>query len=223
MQVPSLEGLYILLLNWVPRILYVIAILIVGWAAGRVLGKAVAYILDKIGVDDLIAKTSVGKAIEKSGIKIVTIFDVIARWFVYLIAIIWAADALGVKALVDILWAIAAYLPHLAAGVVIILFGFIGGDIIGDLIISTGKEREVEWADVFGNLFKFVVYVVVLIIGLKQMMIDVTLLEKIVEAMTWGLSVGAAVGAGIAIGWGLKDVVKKYAEEELLPRISKKE
>ncbi len=221
MQIPTIESLYYLLINWVPRLIYVIAVLIVGWAAGRVFGKAVAYVLDKIGVDDLIVKTSVGKAIEKSGIKVVTIFDVIARWFVYLIAIIWAAEALGMKALVDVLWSITAYLPHLAAGVIIILFGFIGGDVIGDLIINTGKERGVEWSDVFGNLFKFVVYVVVLIIGLKQMMIDVTLLEKIIEAMTWGISVGAAVGSGIAIGWGLKDVVKKYAEEELLPRLKK--
>ncbi len=198
-----------------PKLVGAIVILIIGWAAGRAFGKAVSYILDKMGVDDVIRSTSVGKAIEeKTHISIVSIFDIIARWFVYLLAITAASDTLGITALTEIMSWIQGYLPDLAAGIAIIIVGLVAGDFLGDLIIDIGKKQGVEWAEIIGNLFKFLVYFVVLLIGLRQMRIDVTLLEEIVRYLILGAAVGSAVGIGIAFGWGLKDVVKKYAEEK---------
>ncbi len=198
-----------------PKLLGAIVILVIGWAAGRAFGKAVSYVLDKIGVDDAIRSTSVGKAIEeRTHVSIVTIFDIIARWFVYLLAIAAASDTLGITALTKIVAWIQGYLPNLAAGIAIIMVGLIAGDFLGDLIIDVSEKQGVEWAEIIGNLFKFMIYFVVLLIGLRQMMIDVTLLEEIVRYLVLGAAIGSAVGIGVAVGWGLKDVVKKYAEEK---------
>ncbi len=198
-----------------PKLLGAIVILVIGWAAGRAFGKAVSYVLDKIGVDDAIRSTSVGKAIEeRAHVSIATIFDIIARWFVYLLAIAAASDMLGITALTEIVAWIQGYLPDLAAGIAIIIVGLVAGDFLGDLIIDVSKKQGVEWAEVIGNLFKFMIYFVVLLIGLRQMRIDVTLLEEIVRYLVLGAAIGSAVGIGVAVGWGLKDIVKKYAEEK---------
>ncbi len=203
------------LVQAVPRLISAVVILVIGWAAGRAFGKAVSYVLDKIGVDDAIRATSIGKALEeKTHMTIANIFDIIARWFVYLIAIATASDVLGIEALTRIVSWIQGYLPNLAAGIAIILIGLVAGDFLGDLIIEVSKKQGVEWADLIGNLFKIFVYFVVLLIGLRQMQIDVTLLETIVQYFVIGVAIGSAVGLGVAFGWGLKDVVKKYAEEK---------
>lgn len=215
MQIPYLGEILRIIIAWIPKLAAAIVVLIIGWAAGRAFGKAVAYVLDKIGVDDILRSTSVGKSIEeRTHVKLTTIFDVIARWFVYLIAISTASDILGIAALTQIIQDILSYLPYLAAGIAIIIVGLIAGDFLGDIIIDVGKKQGIEWADVIGNLFKVFIYFVVLLIGLRQMMIDVTLLELIIQYFAIGVAVGGAVGLGIALGWGLKDVVKKYAEEK---------
>lgn len=78
-----LAGIIAQIVGWMPSIIKAAAILIIGWAAGRVFGKAVSLALDKIGVDDALRQTSVGKAIEaRAKISLVSVFDVIARWFV---------------------------------------------------------------------------------------------------------------------------------------------
>jgi len=203
------------IVEFTPKLLGAIVILVIGWAAGRAFGKAVSYVLDKIGVDDAIRATSIGKALEeRTHVSIATIFDVIARWFVYLLAIATASDVLGIEALTKIVSWIQGYLPNLAAGIAIILIGLVAGDFLGDLIIDVSKKQGVEWADLIGNLFKVFIYFVVLLIGLRQMQIDVTLLEMIVQYFVIGVAVGSAIGLGVALGWGLKDVVKKYAEEK---------
>ncbi len=210
-----LAELFRYLVDLTPKLLGATVILIIGWAAGRAFGKAVSYVLDKIGVDDFIRATSVGKALEeKTHVSIVTIFDVIARWFVYLLAIAAASDMLGITALTEIVAWIQSYLPDLAAGIAIIIVGLVAGDFLGDLIIDVSKKQGVEWAEIIGNLFKFMIYFVVLLIGLRQMRIDVTLLEEIVRYLVLGTAIGSAVGIGVAVGWGLKDVVKRYAEEK---------
>ncbi len=215
MQIPYLSEVLRIIIAWIPKLAAAIVVLVIGWAAGRAFGKAVAYVLDKIGVDDILRSTSVGKSIEeRTHVKLTTIFDVIARWFVYLIAISTASDILGVAALTQIIRNILAYLPYLAAGIAIIIVGLVAGDFLGDIIIDVGKKQGIEWADVIGNLFKVFIYLVALLIGLRQMMIDVTLLEVIIQYFAIGVAVGGAVGLGIALGWGLKDVVKKYAEEK---------
>jgi len=215
MQIPYLSEVLRIIIAWIPKLAAAIVVLVIGWAAGRAFGKAVSYILDKIGVDDILRSTSVGKSIEeRTQVKLTTIFDVIARWFVYLIAISTASDILGVAALTQIIRNILAYLPYLAAGIAIIIVGLVAGDFLGDIIIDVGKKQGIEWADVIGNLFKVFIYLVALLIGLRQMMIDVTLLEVIIQYFAIGVAVGGAVGLGIALGWGLKDIVKKYAEEK---------
>ena len=219
-----LAGIIEQIVGWIPSIIKAAAILIIGWAAGRVFGKAVSFALDKIGVDDALRQTSVGKAIEaRAKISLVSVFDVIARWFVYLLALTAASEVLGVERLSAFLQQVVAYLPDLAAGIVIILVGFVVGDFLGDLVIETAEKGGIEWGGLFGNLFKVMVYFVVFLVGLRQMRIDVTLLEALVKYLAVGAAVGSAVGLGVALGWGLKDVVKEYAEKKILPRLEKGE
>ena len=53
------------LFDLLPKIAGAIIVLIIGWIAGRIIGKGVSHVLDKIGVDDALLKTAFGKAIEK--------------------------------------------------------------------------------------------------------------------------------------------------------------
>ncbi|HIE23162.1 MAG TPA: hypothetical protein EYP68_02920 [Candidatus Korarchaeota archaeon] len=219
-----LDAFWEVLISWIPKIVSAIVVLLIGWIAGRAFGKAVSYVLDKIGVDDALRKTSAGKAIEeRTKVSMVSIFDLIARWFVYLIALTTAVEILGVERLSAFLQQVVSYLPNLAAGVVIILFGFIVGDFLGDLVIETAKKGGLEWAGVFGDIFKMLVYFVVFLVGLRQMRIDITFLETLAKYFALGVAIGTAVGLGIAFGWGLKDVVKEYAEKRVIPRLEGEE
>jgi len=128
---------------------------------------------------------------------------VIARWFVYLLALTAASEVLGVERLSAFLQQVVAYLPDLAAGIVIILVGFVVGDFLGDLVIETAEKGGIEWGNLFGNLFKVMVYFVVFLVGLRQMRIDVTLLEALVKYLAVGAAVGSAVGSLTSAGSAL--------------------
>lgn len=196
-----------------PRVAGAIIALIIGWIAGRALGKAVSKVLDKAGVDDALRPTIFGRVIERSGITCVGFFDLIVRWFVYLIAIFAAVDILQIAILTEYMSMVVAYLPSLIAGVILLIAGFIVTDYITDFMKKVGEEAGVAYSKLFADGLRLFLYSVVIIVALSQMKIDVSILYIFANALSWGISIGVCVGLGIAFGWGFKNVIAESAKE----------
>jgi small-conductance mechanosensitive channel len=196
-----------------PRVAGAIIALLIGWVAGRALGKAVSKILDKAGVDDALRPTIFGRVLERSGITCVGFFDRIVRWFVYLVAVFAAVDILQIEILRQYLSMVVTYLPSLIAGVIILVAGFIVTDYIADFMKKVGEEAGVAYSKLLSDIIRLFLYSVVIIIALAQMQIDVGVLYIFANALAWGISIGAGVGLGIALGWGFKDIVAESAKE----------
>jgi hypothetical protein len=210
------------LVEALPRIAGAIIILLIGWIAGKAIGRWAANILDKARLADALRWTALGKALDKSKIRITGFFDLAIRWFIYLLAVLGAADVLQIQALSNFVYSVVEYVPSFLGGIFLILIGFLVADFVGDALISVSKEANIEYGSAFGNGFKVLLYFVVVIIGLSVMKIDVTVLNTIVTALSWGVAVGAGVGLGIALGWGLKDVVAEEARTWAKSRHSEK-
>lgn len=195
-----------------PQILGAIIVLMIGWAAGRALGRGASKVLDKVGVDDALRKTPIGRAIERSGITIVRFFDLITRWFVYLIAILAAVNILEIAILSGFMASVVSYLPSFIAGVFILLIGFIIADFVSDSLAAVGREAKIEYYGLLSTLARFTFYFVILIVGLSTMRIDVSILNTFATAFAWGFAGAIAIGLGLAVGLGLKDIVNKRAE-----------
>jgi len=200
---------------FLPRLIGAIIILIIGWAVGRLLGAAISRLLDKAGVDDALRKTSVGKAIERAGVPTPRFFDILVRVFIYLIAVFAAVNVLQIEVLTYYMKMVVEYLPSLIAGIVILIFGLMIADFIGDAITAVGREAKIEYASLASLAVRGVLYLVVIIIGLSTMGIDVSILNVVVTAISWGVAGAIALGVGLALGFGLKDYVAKKAEDWL--------
>jgi len=205
---------------YIPNLVAAIIILIIGWLVGRILGRVISGILDKIGVDDALLKTSVGKAIEQSGTSVVSFFDLIVRWFIYLIAIVAAANVLRLEFLTTLFQNIVVYLPHIAMFLIILIAGFILVDYFADLLAGWGKTQNIEFLGVIIMLLRVFFYFIILILALSQLLIDLTIIYTFVTPIAWGVGIGLGAGIAIFIGFGLKDRAPAMMDD-LLKKISK--
>lgn len=221
---PILRAIWSRIVEYLPTITGVIVVLAVGWIAGRALGKGISKVLDRAGVDDALRKTVIGRALERSGITCVGFFDLIIRWFIYLIAIFAAVDLIRIEVVSRYMSMIVQYIPSLIAGVLVLLIGFIVVDFISDFVKTVGKEAKIEYSTVFADGLRLFLYTVVIILALEQMKIDVSILYVFVNAFAWGIGIGVCVGLGIALGWGFKDVIATSAKEwaESITKVGRK-
>jgi hypothetical protein len=205
------RGLWMKLVDLTPAVLGAVLVLVIGWIAGKALGRALSKVLDKVGVDDALRKTVIGKAMERSGMKIVRFFDLLIQWLVYLIAILAAVDILNITVLSNFMNTVVQYVPSFIAGLFIVIMGFIAADFVGDSVKAVGKEANVEFSSIAGDAIKLFLYFIVIVVGLSVMKIDVQILYIFANAAAWGTALGIGAAIAIAFGWGFKDYVAKNA------------
>ncbi len=191
--------------SFLPALIAAIIILIIGWIVGRFLGKLISKVLDRVGVDDALRKTSVGKAIENYGMEIVHLFDLVVRWFVYLIAILAASNVLGLMMLTDLINSVVLYLPHVVMFLIILVGGFILVDYFADIAEAWGKPRGIEFFGTAIMIMRVFFYFVIVMLALSQLLIDLTIIYTFLVPIAWGVGIGAGVGIAAFLAFGLKD------------------
>jgi small-conductance mechanosensitive channel len=162
----------------------------------------------------------VGKAIEQSGTSVVSFFDLIVRWFVYLIAIVAAANILQLEFLTNLLQDIVLYLPHVAMFLIILIGGFILVDYFADLLDGWGKTQDIEFLGVIIMLLRVFFYFIILVLALSQLLIDLTIIYTFVTPIAWGVGLGLGAGIAIFIGFGLKDRAPRMMDD-MIKKFSK--
>lgn len=205
---------------FLPNFLAAIIILIIGWILGRILGRVVSEVLDRIGVDDALRKTTIGRQIERSTMNISHLFDLIIRWFIYLIAILAAVSVLQIPALTTAVAAIVAYIPNIVAFILILVVGFILIDWLMDILQNMGEVWDIQGFGFITMLIRTFLYFVVAILALQQLLIDLSIIYVFVVPLAWGVALGIGVAIAVIVGFGLKDRAPEIMER-LMGRVRK--
>jgi small-conductance mechanosensitive channel len=194
---------------YVPSILGAIIVLIIGWIVGRVLGKAVRIILDKIGEQHLVKEgvdlASVGGSVKKAGITVGYIGDLFTRVIVYLIAILAAVDILNMEYLSKLMTKIIEYIPHIAAFVIILTVGFLLADYFIDFLNKYYAKQDLQLITPVLFLLRIFLYFVIAILALSQLLLDLTIIYTFVTPIAWGVGLGLGAAIAIIVGFGLRN------------------
>jgi len=190
---------------FLPNLIAAIIILIIGWIIGRILGRVVAELLDRLGVDDALRKTSAGKQIERSTMNISRLFDLIVRWFIYLIAILAAVSVLQIPTLTTAVAVIVAYIPNIVAFILILVIGIILIDWLMDILQGMSETQRIEGFGLITMLLRAFLYFVVAILALQQLLIDLSIIYVFVVPVAWGVGLGLGAAIAIIVGLGMRD------------------
>jgi len=190
---------------FLPNLIAAIIILIIGWIIGRILGRVVAELLDRLGVDDALRKTSAGKQIERSTMNISRLFDLIVRWFIYLIAILAAVSVLQIPTLTAAVAAIVAYIPNIVAFILILVIGIILIDWLMDILQGMSETQQIQGFGLVTMLLRAFLYFVVAILALQQLLLDLSIIYVFVVPIAWGVGLGLGAAIAIIVGLGLRD------------------
>ncbi len=202
-QVPGfLEETISNIVAFLPRLVGALVVLLIGWIIGVAIGKLVKSLSDRVELDRFVMDTPLGQMMGGTEKAVSSTFGKIAKWFVYALAILAAADVLAISLLSQWIQTAVSYLPAFIGGLVVIVLGFVVADFIGDAIMRTRGATESSYTSWFATGTRMFLYFTAIVIGLDTMGIDVSILYVFARAIAWGLAAALALGLGIAIGWG---------------------
>ncbi len=129
-----------------------------------------------------------------------TVLGKLVFWFVFVIAITTAADALGIRQVSEVLARLIAYIPSIIAAILIL------AALLADFL--AGIVRGATGSDTLASIGRYAIIIYAVFAALTELGIAVQL-----TAPTFLIILGAiALAAAIAFGWGGRDVATDIIE-----------
>ncbi len=188
----------------IPGIIAAIILLIIGYFVALGLGHLVKVLIEKAGLDHYLEKSKFAKTVGHFHLS--RVIGEITKWYIFVIFLSEAVDLLELGTLSSLLQEFVRWVPSLILAGIIVIFGVAFAHFLSMKIEEHTTTRGVKF---FSKILKIVIYFIVLIVGLHQIGVDISVLEN-----TWYLLIGAlAIGMAIALGIGLGGALKQEGRE----------
>ena len=125
----------------------------------------------------------------------------LVKWFIRLIALVVAFDALGLPAISDVLRQLLLWIPNLAVGLLVLVTGGLLANALASLIRGTSSQASLDNPLLLSQIARVAVWAFALIVALNQIGVAATLVNSLFMAIVGA----AALAFGLAFGLGGRD------------------
>src|SRR5919206_36932 len=192
-------------LSYIPQLIGALIILIVGYIVAKVLQAVVGRVLQGIGFDRWMERGGIKQFLDRAETDQTpaSILGALVFWFVFIIAITMATDALGIPQVSVVLAQLIAYIPSIIAAILILILAALLANFLAGIV------RGATGSDVLSNIARYAITVYAVFAALTQLGIAVQL-----TAPTFLIILGAvALAAAIAFGFGAQGVARDIVEK----------
>ena len=202
--------------EFVPKLLAFLIVLIVGFLIAKAIAKALNAILEKVGFDKAVERGGVKKALEKSKFDASDIVAKLIFYALFLIVLQMAFGVFGDNPISDLLRSVIAYLPRVIVAVIIIVIASAIGTAVRELIDASLGGLG------YGKTLANAAGAAILVVGIFAALNELLIAPQIVTGLFYALLAIIVGSTVIAIGGGgivpmrerWTNVLAKYDEEK---------
>ena len=192
-------------LSYIPQLIGAVIILVIGYIVAKVLEAVVGRVLQAIGFDSWMERGGIKQFFDRAETKHTpaTIIGKLVFWFVFIIALTMAADALGIPQVSAVLGQLLAFIPNIIAAILILILAALLANFLSGIV------RGATGSGILGSIAQYAVIVYAVFAALTQLGIAVEL-----TAPTFLILLGAvALAAALAFGIGGREVARDILEK----------
>jgi small-conductance mechanosensitive channel len=201
----SLENTLDRFLEYIPQLIGAIIILVVGYIVARILKAVGSRILQGIGFDGWMERGGIKQFLDRAQTRETpaTVLGTLVFWFVFIIAITMAADALGIQQVSQVLAQLIAYIPSIIAAILILVLATLLANFLASIV------RGATGSYLLSNIARYAIIIYAAFAAITELGIAVQLI-----APTFLIILGAvALAAAIAFGFGAQNVARDIVEK----------
>jgi small-conductance mechanosensitive channel len=201
----SLQNTLDRFLEYIPQLIGAIIILVIGYIVARIFKAVIARVLQAIGFDGWMERGGIKQFFDRAQTRETpaTVLGTLVFWFVFIIAITMAADALGIRQVSAVLGQLIAYIPSIIAAILILVLAALLANFLASIV------RGATGSDLLANIARYAIIVYAAFAAITELGIAVQL-----TAPTFLIILGAvALAAAIAFGFGAQGVARDIVEK----------
>src|SRR5918992_6262430 len=191
--------------SYIPQLIGAIVILVIGYVIARVLRAVVGRVLQGIGFDRWMERGGIKQFFDRAETNQTpaSILGALVFWFVFIIAITMAAEALGIPQVSAVLGQLIAYIPSIIAAILILVLAALLANFVSGIV------RGATGSGILASVVQYAIIVYAVFAAITELGIAVQL-----TAPTFLILLGAvALAAAIAFGFGAQGVARDIVEK----------
>ena len=198
----------------IPKIFGFLVILFVGWLVALLAEKAVAAVLRTIKFNDLTKRSGLTDFVNKmgAGTDPAGVLGAVVKWFIRLIALVVAFDALGLPAVSDVLRQLLLWLPNVVVALVVLVIGGLLASALGNVVRGAAAKSALGNPELLAKVASELVWAFAIVEAVNQIGIATALVNTLFMAVASAVALGLAfvfgrreTAAEIVRNWSAKD------------------
>jgi len=206
----SLATALSLFLGAIPRIIGFLVILIIGWLISGALAAGVAALLRAVKFNVLAQNSGLQGFIHNMGLRTDPsgLLANIVKWFVRLIVLVVAFDALGLPAVSQVLQQFLLWIPNLVVAVVVLVIAGLAANALSNLVRGATAQAGFDNPDVLATIARVAVWAFGIVVAVNQ----IGIAQELVNTLFMGFIGALALAAGLAFGLGGRDTAGQIVQ-----------
>jgi hypothetical protein len=187
----------------IPRIIGFLAILIIGWLVASAIAGVVAAFLRAVRFNELAERSGFAGFVNNMGVRkdSAGVLADVTKWFVRLIVLVVAFDALGLPAVSQVLQSLLLWLPNLVVALVVLVIAGLAANALHGLVRGATAEAGLGNPDLLANIARVAVWAFGIVVAVNQLGVATALVNTLFMATVGAL----ALALGLAFGLGGRD------------------
>ena len=197
-------------ITFLPNLLAMITILIIGFLIAWVVKKLIFRFLKAIQFDKVSERWGLAEVLSKGGLTYspASLLSRFFYWIIVLITLIMGINALDVPATQNFIAQFFNYLPHLFAAILILIVGYLIALFLGQAALIAAVNAQMESARLLSRVVRWFIIILALTMALYQLGIA----ERVIIAAFCIIFGGIVLALAIAFGWGGRELAKDFLE-----------
>lgn len=198
--VESVRGFLMQLGEFMPKLIGVILVLVIGWFVAKLLTLIVVRGLKLVNFNVITEKAGLDGFLRQGGMRksTIDILGILVYWLVILITLLAAFNTLGLTVVSDLFSKITLFVPHVIVAVLILAIGLYFARFVSDAVTAYGKNVGMQDAVFVGRVAYYAITVFVILISLDQVQVG----GEIIRFTYYILMAGTVLALAIAFGLG---------------------
>lgn len=203
----SLAGAMAMLFAAVPKILGFLVIILAGWFIASLAERAVAAVLRTIHFNDLSERSGFADFVRKMGTDTDSagMIGVVVKWFIRLIALVVAFDALGLPAVSDVLRQLLLWLPNVIVALMVLVIGGLAARALSNVVRGAASEGGLGNPEFLAKVANTLVWAFAIVVAVNQIGIATELVNTLFMAFVGAI----ALAVGLSFGLGGRETASE--------------
>jgi small-conductance mechanosensitive channel len=215
----SLNKIVTDILDFIPRFINGMIILIVGYIISVLVRKIVGWVLRRIRLEQLADRTGITAALTSLGVRapMPGIVSQIVFFFLILSFATASVQLMGLAAVAELLENVLRFVPRAISAALLLIFGSMLARFLGNTVTTVAENVNITYSRALGRLIEYAIVIFAAVLAISTLGVDTTLLTSSLTIIVASGGLAIALTFGLGSREAARNVIAGYYVRQQFP------